>query len=268
MAGHSGSGAGRTGPSPSTRSPATRAPSCRSSAAPTRAFRRARSTSSRPPAVRRASRTTRRSTPAPRTASSTASRRSSRKTRPTRGGACRHSCAGTPRPDACPAVSLEDAMTATRVPPAALLLVALLALPAQAQPGPTQSELSAASSHAADWLHANHDYGGQRFVGVTGIDRQNVGSLRPVCLYQAGELRPFHTNPIVYRGTMYLTTSRATIALDAVTCRVRWRHDWRPKARENWAQNRGVAVTAGKVIRGTSDGYLLALDAETGRLLW
>ncbi|PYN62691.1 MAG: pyrrolo-quinoline quinone, partial [Candidatus Rokuibacteriota bacterium] len=155
-------------------------------------------------------------------------------------------------------------MTATRVPSAALLLVALLALPAQAQPGPTQSELSAAS----DWLHANHDYGGQRFVDLTGIDRQNVGSLRPVCLYQAGELRPFHTNPIVYRGTMYLTTSRSTIALDAVTCRVRWRHDWRPKARENWAQNRGVAVKAGKVIRGTSDGYLLALDAETGRLLW
>ena len=108
-------------------------------------------------------------------------------------------------------------MTATRVPSAALLLVALLALPAQAQPGPTQSELSAAS----DWLHANHDYGGQRFVDLTGIDRQNVGSLRPVCLYQAGELRPFHTNPIVYRGTMYLTTSRSTIALDAVTCRVR-----------------------------------------------
>jgi len=159
-------------------------------------------------------------------------------------------------------------MTATRVPSAALLLVALLALPAQAQPGPTQSELSAASSNAADWLHANHDYGGQRFVDLTGIDRQNVGSLRPVCLYQAGELRPFHTNPIVYRGTMYLTTSRSTIALDAVTCRVRWRHDWRPKARENWAQNRGVAVKAGKVIRGTSDGYLLALDAETGRLLW
>src|SRR5207247_10455311 len=40
------------------------------------------------------------------------------------------------------------------------------------------------------------------------------------------------------------------------------------KARENWAQNRGVAVKAGKIIRGTSDGYLLALDAETGRLLW
>ena len=154
-------------------------------------------------------------------------------------------------------------MTATRVPSAALLLVALLALPAQAQPGPTQSELSAAASTAADWLHANHDYGGQRFVDLTGIDRQNVGTLR-----QAGELRPFHTNPIVYRGTMYLTTSRSTIALDAVTCRVRWRHDWRPKARENWAQNRGVAVKAGKVIRGTSDGYLLALDAETGRLLW
>jgi len=159
-------------------------------------------------------------------------------------------------------------MTAPRALCAAVALGTLLALPAQAQQGPTQAELNAASSNAADWLHTNHDYGGQRFVDATGINRENARSLRAVCLYQAGELRPFHTNPIVYRGTMYLTTSRSTITLDAATCRVRWRHDWRPRARENWSQNRGVAVKAGKVIRGTPDGYLLALDAETGRLLW
>jgi alcohol dehydrogenase (cytochrome c) len=67
---------------------------------------------------------------------------------------------------------------------------------------------------------------------------------------------------------MYLTTPYATIALDAVTCRVRWRHDWESKARENFSQNRGIAVKSEKVIRGTRDGYLLAPDAETGRLLW
>jgi alcohol dehydrogenase (cytochrome c) len=155
-----------------------------------------------------------------------------------------------------------------RIGAAAVLLVTLLALPAQAQQGPTQTELNAATSNAVDWLLPNHDYGGQRFVDATGINRENVHSLRATCVYRLGDLYPFHTNPIVYRGVMYVTTPYATIALDAVTCGVRWRHYWQPKASENWPQNRGVAVKAGKVIRGTRDGYLLALDADTGRLLW
>ena len=151
---------------------------------------------------------------------------------------------------------------------AAALLVTILVPPAQAQQGPTQSELNAAASNAADWLHSNHDYGGQRFVDAAGINRDNARSLGAVCVYRLDDLYPFYTNPLVYRGIMYLTTPHSTIALDAITCRLRWRHDWEPKARENWPQARGVAVKLGKVIRGTRDGYLLALDAETGRLLW
>lgn len=44
---------------------------------------------------------------------------------------------------------------------------------------PTQAELDAAISNAADWLLPNHDYGGQRFVDATEITRDNAGSLRP-----------------------------------------------------------------------------------------
>ena len=147
-------------------------------------------------------------------------------------------------------------------------LIGLVTLPAHAQQGPTQAELNAAASNAVDWLLTNHDYGGQRFVDATEITRDNAASLRAACVYQAADLRPFHTNPLVYRGVMYLTTSQATIALDAATCRVQWRHVWRPKAKENWPQSRGVALKEGIIIRGTADGYLLALDALTGRLLW
>jgi alcohol dehydrogenase (cytochrome c) len=151
---------------------------------------------------------------------------------------------------------------------AALLLVTLTVLPAQAQPGPTQAALNAAASNAADWLHTNHDYGGQRFVDARGITRDNASSLRPVCRHELGDLYPFHTNPIVSRGVMYVTTPSTTIALDAVTCQLRWRHEWETKARPNWPQSRGVAVKAGVVVRGTRDGYLFALEAETGKLLW
>jgi alcohol dehydrogenase (cytochrome c) len=147
-------------------------------------------------------------------------------------------------------------------------LIGLVSLPAHAQQGPTQAELNAAASNAVEWLLTNHDYGGQRFVDATEITRDNAGSLRPACVYQVPDLRPFYTNPLVYRGVMYLTTSETTIALDAATCGVQWRHVWTPKAKRNWPQSRGVALKEGTVIRGTSDGYLLALDASTGQLLW
>jgi glucose dehydrogenase len=151
---------------------------------------------------------------------------------------------------------------------ATVLLVALTIPLAHAEPGPTQAELNAAAANAADWLHTNHDYGGQRFVDVRGIGRENAKTLQPACRYEDGDLYPFHTNPIVYRGVMYLTTPSDTIALDAATCALRWRHQWAYKARPNWPQNRGVALKAGTIVRGTRDGFLLALDADTGRLLW
>lgn len=148
------------------------------------------------------------------------------------------------------------------------LLLTSLFVPAHGQQGPTQIELNAAASNATDWLHANHDYGGQRFVDATGINRDNARSLQPTCVYRLRDRNPFHANPVVYRGVMYVTSPYATIALDAVTCRERWRHDWKAKARELAPHNGGVAVKSGKVIRGTRDGYLIAIDADTGRLLW
>ena len=78
----------------------------------------------------------------------------------------------------------------------------------------------------------------------------------------------FQTGPIVYQGTMYITTVRSTVALDATSCRPKWRHTWSPKSVEVWRNNRGVAIKDGYVVRGTSDGYLFALNAANGELVW
>jgi len=134
--------------------------------------------------------------------------------------------------------------------------------------GPSQDELNKAQTNTTDWLVSNHDYSGQRFVDLKQINTQNVASLRPACLYQAGDTKAFHNNPVIYRGVMYITTSTSTIALDATTCKLRWRHNWRPKALEIWPPNRGAAIKDGRVIRATTDGYLFALDMQTGKLLW
>jgi alcohol dehydrogenase (cytochrome c) len=37
---------------------------------------------------------------------------------------------------------------------------------------------------------------------------------------------------------------------------------------EVWPANRGVAIKDGRLVRGTSDGYLLQLNAQTGELVW
>src|SRR5207253_193031 len=50
--------------------------------------------------------------------------------------------------------------------------------------------------------------------------------------------------------------------------RPRWRYTWQPREYELWPMNRGAALARGHVIRGTADGYLLALDARDGQLLW
>ena len=134
--------------------------------------------------------------------------------------------------------------------------------------GPTHQELLAATGKGRDWLMHTHDYSGTRYSPLTQITSTNASQLRPVCVYQVGESGNFQTGPVVDRGTMYVTSIYATIALDAATCRPKWRHVWTPRATEVFANNRGVAVKDGRVIRASADGYLMTLDAADGRLLW
>lgn len=133
---------------------------------------------------------------------------------------------------------------------------------------PTQAEMNAAETNTTDWLVSNHDYSGQRYVDLKQINQRNVTSLRAACMFQASDTKAFHTNPIVYRGVMYFTTSTSTIAIDATNCKQKWRHNWRPKSIEVWPPNRGVAIKDGRVVRATTDGYMFALDMNTGQMLW
>jgi alcohol dehydrogenase (cytochrome c) len=134
--------------------------------------------------------------------------------------------------------------------------------------GPTQQELNRASENTADWLHVGHDYAGQRYVSLDQINLRNANELRPVCAYQAAVPESFYTNPLVYQGTMYLTTRFETLAIDARTCRLRWKRDHYPTGRPYVQANRGVAIADGKVLRATVDGRLVSMDSSTGKVLW
>ena len=134
--------------------------------------------------------------------------------------------------------------------------------------GPTQEELNRAASSTRDWLYHTHDYSGARYVELDQINERNASQLRAVCAFQVGDEGNFQTGPIVYQGTMYITTTRGTVALDATNCRPKWRHTWVPRDHEVWRNNRGVAIKDGYLLRGTADGYLLALNAASGALVW
>jgi alcohol dehydrogenase (cytochrome c) len=133
--------------------------------------------------------------------------------------------------------------------------------------GPTQSDLLHAGE-STDWLYHTHDYAGTRYAPLRQITPANAGRLQVTCAYQVGAIETFLTGPLVWQGIMYLTTARLTIAIDAATCRERWRNSWEPRDEFVWTNNRGVALKDGYLVRGTADGYLLAIDAATGRLLW
>ena len=138
---------------------------------------------------------------------------------------------------------------------------------APATTGPDQAALNG-SAQSTDWLFHAHDYSGTRFSPLQEINTTTAARLVPACMFQVGERDNFQTGPIVYNGTMYVTTMTSTIALDAATCRVKWRHRWQTRDDLGFQRNRGIALKDGRVVRGTPDGYLIALNADTGTLLW
>jgi alcohol dehydrogenase (cytochrome c) len=134
--------------------------------------------------------------------------------------------------------------------------------------GPTQDELLHAASTTEHWLYASKDYAGQRFVDLDQITAGNAAGLRAVCIYRSNNAGPTQTNPLVYKGVMYLTIDQSIVAIDAATCRERWTYNWQVKGHVLSPTNRGAALKDGRVVRGTADGYLIAVDMETGNLLW
>ena len=139
---------------------------------------------------------------------------------------------------------------------------------APATTGPDQATLNARGRNRPTGCFTPTTTPARRFSPLQEINTTTAARLAPVCLFQVGERDNFQTGPIVYNGTMYVTTMISTIALDAATCRVKWRHRWQTRDDLGFQRNRGIGIKDGRVIRGTPDGYLLALNAETGAQLW
>jgi quinoprotein glucose dehydrogenase len=146
---------------------------------------------------------------------------------------------------------------------------------------------ASAQNALVEWRFYGGDQSGTRYSSLKQINHDNVARLKRAWTYQTGELdlglrtasfqASFSCTPLVIDGVMYLSTpSSRVIALDAETGHELWKFD--PQANKQTREfnsHRGVAYweSAGpgktrdrRILYGTVDGRLIALNAETGEL--
>ncbi|MGE3744693.1 MAG: membrane-bound PQQ-dependent dehydrogenase, glucose/quinate/shikimate family [Sphingomonadaceae bacterium] len=149
-----------------------------------------------------------------------------------------------------------------------------------ADPSPMQA--------GTDWPAYGGSYAAQRYSPLRQITPTNVDRLRRVWIHHTGDMPDgdpaeskygAETTPLKVGDTLYLcSATNILIALDPATGVERWRHD--PQVPDAWipytAACRGVSYYAvpdansgsactTRVVEGTLDGRLIAVDARTGQ---
>ena len=121
-----------------------------------------------------------------------------------------------------------------------------------------------------NWLSYNANVNGERYAALGQINAGNATRLGEVCRLAVDDAGAFHAGLLQIDGVLYFTTASDTLAVDAANCALRWRHHYAEQEPGITALrvNRGLAYANGRLFRGTLDGRLLALEAETGRVLW
>jgi PQQ-dependent dehydrogenase (methanol/ethanol family) len=136
----------------------------------------------------------------------------------------------------------------------------------------SQAQLNAAGGQGANWLHTNGDYAQLRYSPNGQINAKNVKGLKPAFVFQTEVTESMETAPIVVDGVMYLTTSYNHVyAVDAKTGKEFWHYKHKMGPVTTFCcgpNNRGVAISGGRLFMGTLDARLVALDAKTGAVLW
>jgi quinate dehydrogenase (quinone) len=160
---------------------------------------------------------------------------------------------------------------------------------AQAEASRSGTAASNGERGAGEWHYAGGEPGGSRFSPLKQIHTGNVHSLKRAWTYHMGETtRPhaslpdrlaaaFESTPLVVDGNLYFSTpSHCVIALDAESGEQIWKFDPQAAlgAKRRYLQHRGVSFWSGssasgrlenRIVYGTWDGRLIAIDAKTGK---
>jgi len=128
------------------------------------------------------------------------------------------------------------------------------------------------------WVMANGNYAAFNYSPLAQINSENVHELQVAWTFQTGVLDSHEATPLVVGDTMYLVTPKPNVLYAIDLNRpgfVKWAVAVEmPQLDQALAvaccggQTRGLAYADGKVFFNSLDGQLLAVDAETGEVVW
>jgi quinohemoprotein ethanol dehydrogenase len=141
-----------------------------------------------------------------------------------------------------------------------------------------QSGSAAAAGHNpndVEWTQHGGNPDEQRYSKLNRVTVDNVGQLGLAWFAEVSERGGYQSTPLVIDGVIYMTAPWSSLyAFDARSGKQLWKVD--PKAPREMAatsiccniSNRGAAYADGKIIWGTIDGRLMAVNAKSGEKVW
>lgn len=136
-------------------------------------------------------------------------------------------------------------------------------------------ELTKLSANPSNWAMQAGNFANHRYSELNQVNKGNVKKLKVAWMMSTGVLRGHEGSPLVIGNTMYLHSAfpNKVFAVDLATQEIKWRFE--PKQDSAViAQmccdtvNRGLAYAEGKVFLQQADSTLVALSADTGKIVW
>jgi alcohol dehydrogenase (cytochrome c) len=133
----------------------------------------------------------------------------------------------------------------------------------------TQERLT--NPEPGNWMLYRRTYDGQGYSPLDKITTSNVNELVPAWTVSTGVIEGHEAPPIVNNGVMFISTPQGQVmALDAKNGDLKWRYqrELPDDLFQLHPTNRGVGLWEDKLFLATTDDYLVALEAKTGKVLW
>ena len=140
----------------------------------------------------------------------------------------------------------------------------------------SSDQVISAGTKADEWLTYSGSLDGHRYTPLNQITPANVAQLRIRWVRQfETNLRTIEATPLVARGVIFITEPPSdTIAVDALGAKsgdLIWRYTRNIPADVPACcgrYNRGLAILDNRVYLASLEGYLVCIDADTGKQVW
>jgi quinohemoprotein ethanol dehydrogenase len=133
---------------------------------------------------------------------------------------------------------------------------------------------SSSSPSAGDWPTVGGDAGKSHHSQLADLTADNIAGLGLAWAADLGTRRVLEATPVEIGGVLYTSgVAGRAYAFDAATGKELWRFEPAVDMQVNRyaccdMANRGVAVSRGRVYVSALDGWMYALDAASGKILW